>query len=261
MKIAIAQMEMRPTCDGNLAEVIDHLHRAKALDAEVAVFPECATTGFHRQVPEQVSRRGIADAVARIQQECAALRIAAVVGTPYYLAAGDEEIWNAAVVIDRSGEIVAVVPKVGLTKTERLFFAPGVTRPAFTLGSTGCGVMLCREVRDGEELRGQLGGARLTFWPGAIAWDSEPADPDSVVTPEIASTCARTLESYVVQCNWASSVNNAAVTGMGGSLVMAPTGAILYRCPLDTPGISIVEIDPGPRGGSELHASSHLSNA
>jgi predicted amidohydrolase len=249
VKIAIAQMEMRPTCDGNLEGVIDHLHQAKALDADVAVFPECATTGFHRHVPEQVSRRGIADAIARIQEECAALRIAAVVGTPYYPAAGDREIWNAAVVIDRSGEVVAVVPKVGLTKTERLFFAAGATRPTFTLGSAGCGVMLCREVRDGEELRGRLGGARLTFWPGAIAWDNGASDPDNVVTPEIASTCARTLESYVVQCNWASSVNNAAITGMGGSLVIAPTGDILHRCPLDTPGISIVELDPAAEPG------------
>jgi predicted amidohydrolase len=244
VKIAIAQMEMRPTRAGNMAGVIDHLHQAKALDAEVAVFPECATTGFHRHVPEQVNRRDIADAIARIQKECAALRIAAVVGTPYYPSASDSGIWNAAVVVDGSGEIVAVVPKVGLTKTERLFFAAGATRPAFSLGSVGCGVMLCREVRDGEEIRGQLGGARLMFWLGAIAWDSEPADPENVVTPEIASTCARTLESYVVQCNWASSVNDAAVAGMGGSLVIAPTGDVLHRCPLDTPGISIVEIEP-----------------
>jgi predicted amidohydrolase len=191
-----------------------------------------------------VNRCGIADAVARIRTECAALRIAAVVGTPYYPSSEGGEIWNAAVVIDGAGEVLAVCPKVGLTKSEGLFFAAGTARPAFALGSVGCGVMLCREVRDGEQLRGQLGGARLTFWPGAIAWDSAPADPDNQVTPEIASACARALESYVVQCNWATSLNNPAITGMGGSLVIAPTGDILHRCLLDTPGISIVEIDP-----------------
>ncbi len=244
MKIAIAQMEMRSTWAENLAGVIDHLHQAKALDADVALFPECATTGFHRQVPEQVNRRDIADAIARIRMECAALRIAAVVGTPYYPSGDGNEIWNAALVIDGAGEILAVSPKVGLTKTERLFFAAGTARPTFALGSIGCGVMLCREVRDGEQLRAQLGGVRLTFWPGAIAWDSEPADPDNVVTPEIASACARTLESYVVQCNWSTSLNNPAIRGMGGSLVLAPTGDILHRCPLDTPGISIVELEP-----------------
>jgi predicted amidohydrolase len=244
MKIAIVQMEMRPTCAENVAGVIDHLHRAKALDADVVVFPECATTGFHRQVPEQVNRRDIADAIARIRSECAALRIAAVVGTPYYPSAEGGEIWNAAVVVDGAGEILAVCPKVGLTKSEGLFFAPGATRPTFSLGSIGCGVMLCREARDGEELRSRSGGARLTFWPGAIAWDSQPADPDNVVTPEIASACARTLESYVVQCNWSTSLNNPAIRGMGGSLVLAPTGDILHRCPLDTTGISIVDFDP-----------------
>ena len=261
MKIAIAQMEMRSTCAENLEGVIGHLHEAKALGADVAVFPECATTGFHRQVPDQVNRREIAGAVARIQQECAALGIAAVVGTPFYPSDSDGEIWNAAIVIDPRGAVLAVVPKVGLTKSERLFFTAGDARTAFTLGSVGCGVMLCREVRDGEELRTGLGGIRLAFWPGAIAWDSAPTDPDNVVTPEIASECARTLESYVVQCNWATSLNNPDVRGMGGSLVLAPTGELLHRCPLDTVGISLVELDPGSRGEPEPHAASRASNA
>lgn len=249
MKIAIAQMEMRPTCAENVGSVIDHLHRAKALEADVAVFPECATTGFHRQVPEQVNRREIGDAIARIRGECAALRIAAVVGTPYYPSAEGGEIWNAAVVIGGAGEILAVCPKVGLTKSERLFFTAGTARPTFSLGSVGCGVMLCREARDGEQLRAQLGGARLMFWPGAIAWDNGASDPDNVVTPEIASACARTLESHVVQCNWSTSLNNPAIRGMGGSLVLAPTGDILHRCPLDTTGISVLEIEPAAAAG------------
>jgi len=247
VKIAIAQMEMRPTCAENLEGVIGHLHEANARGADVAVFPECATTGFHRQVPDQVNRREIGEAVARIQEECAALGIAAVVGTPFYPSDSDGEIWNAAAVIDPRGDVVAVLPKVGLTKSERLFFTAGETRAAFPLGSVGCGVMLCREVRDGEEIRAQLGGIRLTFWPGAIAWDNTPTDPDSVVTPEIARECARTLGSYMVQCNWATSLNNPDVRGMGGSLVLAPTGELLHRCPLDTVGISIVELDPGSR--------------
>ena len=65
----------------------------------------------------------------------------------------------------------------------------------------------------------------------------------------------------MVQCNWATSVNNPDVRGMGGSLVLAPTGELLHRCPLDTVGISIVEIDPGSRGGFKLHISSHVSHA
>lgn len=237
-------MEMRATCAENTASVVDHLPRAKALDADVVVFPECAVSGFHRQVPEQVNRREVDEAIARIRGECAALGIAAVVGTPFYPSAGDGEIWNAAVVIDQRGDVLAVCPKVGLTKSERLFFAAGDTRPTFTLGSVGCGLMLCREARDGEELRTPMGGARMMFWPGAIAWDSQPTDPDNVVTIDIASECARTLDSYVVQCNWSTSLNNPSITGMGGSLVIAPTGELLHRCPLDTPGISIVEIDP-----------------
>jgi omega-amidase len=256
VNIAIAQLEMRDTCAGNVAGVLDHLARAKALGADVVVLPECATTGYHRTVPEQISPAGIEDAIGRIRERCASLQVAAVFGTPYYPADDAAVVWNATVAVDASGEVVAVAPKVGLTATERRFFTAGADRPVFSLGSTACASVLCREIRDAEQILPGFGPARVTFWPGIIDWPDpgaparEDADPDNMVTPEIARTFARTLDSYVVQCNWPNSVNRPGLTRMGGSLVLSPAGEVVHRCPLGEAGITCVALEldePGTR--------------
>lgn len=260
MKIAIAQMPMRWTTEENSRSVIDYLARAKALSADVVVFPECSTTGYHRRVPEQISRRGIADSLERIQAQCAALELPAVVGTPFFPCAAEDRIWNAAVAIGADGEIQAVCPKAGLTQSEDRFFQAGRTRPTFSLGAASCSAFLCREVRDVEQLFPQVGGTDLVFWPGVISWDNDPyAHPDDDVTIEIAQTSARILGSYLVQCNWPNSVNRPELTAMGGSLVISPTGELLQQCPLDEAGVSVVTVDVLDRGGapSLAHGAAH----
>lgn len=246
MRIAIAQMPMGWTLEENTRSVLEHLAEAKALGAEIAVFPECATTGFHRRVPEQTSRGGIQEAIRQIQAECAAWQLPAIVGTPYFPSARESAIWNAAVVIDSGGALSAVCPKIGLTQSECAYFEAGVARPSFTVGSVSCAILLCREVRDAERLRPHLAGARVVFWPGAIAWNStRETHPENMVTREIASVCARTLGAYLVQCNWAQSLNDPQASGMGGSLVISPSGEIVHECPVDRPGITVVTLDLG----------------
>jgi omega-amidase len=245
LKIAIAQMRMAWTLERNTRSILEHLAQARTLGADLAVFPECATTGFHRRVPEQTSRAGIQQATRRIQAECAALKLPAIVGTPFFPSAEEVPIWNAALVIDSGGDIAAVCPKIGLTQSEATFFQAGTARPTFSLGSVDCAVLLCREVRDAEYIRPHLAGVRVVFWPGAIAWNSRRAThPENVVTREIASACARTLGAYLIQCNWAESLNDPEASGMGGSLVISPAGEIIHECGVGQAGVSIVTAAP-----------------
>jgi omega-amidase len=245
MKIAIAQMPMHWTPAENTRCILDYLADAKRRSAAVAVFPECATTGYHRRVPELGSRAVVDDGVRAIRTQCAALGIAAVVGSPYYPTDDDGIVWNAAVAIDAGGSIQAVCPKVGLTLGERRFFRAGEARPTFTVGDVGCGVLLCREIRDADRIRPHLDAVRVLFWPGVITWDGErPAHPDDVVSVDIARGCARSLGRYVVQCNWPNSLNDPEMRGMGGSLVISPAGEVLERCTLDRDEISCFELRP-----------------
>jgi predicted amidohydrolase len=146
------------------------------------------------------------------------------------------------------------------TQGERRFFHAGSTRPIFSLGTASCSAILCREVRDTEQLLPQLGGTDLAFWPGVISWDNDPyAHPDDDVTIEIAQTCARILGSYLVQCNWPNSVNRPELTAISGSLVIPPTGKLVHQCPIDEAGISVVTVDVQDRGGapSLAHEAAH----
>lgn len=245
MRIAIAQLQMHPTPEENTRCVLEHLAGARALGADVALFPECAASGYHRGLPPQVSRSGVAEALLRIRERCAALGQAAVVGTPYFPSRDEGRIWNAAVAIDAAGEVTAVCPKVGLTESEHRYFSPGDVRPRFRMGGAPCAVLLCREVRDAARAAPELAGARVVFWPGVIAWESgRPTHPESVVTREIAAECARTLGAYLVQCNWATSLNDPELPGLGGSLVFSPSGALVHRTSPDAPCLEAVEVDP-----------------
>lgn len=243
MRVAIAQMPMGWTVEENTRSILVHLEQASALGADVAVFPECATTGFHRRVPQEVSRRGIHRAVRRIRAGCRALGLPAVVGTPWFAPGEEPAPWNAAVAIGARGQVLAVAPKVGLTHSEGAFFRAGADRPAFALGGVSCGTVLCREVRDAADIRTSLADVRVVFWPGAIAWGNDASHPENVVTRGIAAACARTLGVHLVQCNWPNALNAPDVSGMGGSLVISPAGEIVHECPADQPGVSIVTLD------------------
>lgn len=105
MRIAIAQMPMHWTLEENTRSVLAHLDQASALSADLALFPECSVTGYHRRVPGQVSRRAIAASLGRIQARCAALRLPALVGTPFFPSPADDRVWNAAVAIDADGQV------------------------------------------------------------------------------------------------------------------------------------------------------------
>ena len=122
----------------------------------------------------------------------------------YCSLAKEEPIWNAAVVIDSSGDALPACPRIGSTHSERIFFHTGSVRPTFSVAYLACAVLLCREVRDLEPIRPHVMGVRVLFWPGAIVWNSPRATrPENAVTRGIASAFSRTLGAYLVQCNWA----------------------------------------------------------
>jgi predicted amidohydrolase len=84
VRIAIVQLPMHPTPDENTRCVLDYMAQAKVLEADLVLFPECATTGYHRGVPGQINRRLVRASLERIQAQCAALELPAIAGTPFF---------------------------------------------------------------------------------------------------------------------------------------------------------------------------------
>ena len=52
MKIALCQTAMKWSIDENVSQIKEWIKTAAAQKADLALFTECAITGYHRRVPE-----------------------------------------------------------------------------------------------------------------------------------------------------------------------------------------------------------------
>lgn len=237
--VAVVQMPMRWTASENQATIIASLDDATRQGAVIAVFPECATTGFHRRISEEATQSKIEASLLGIQDACARLGISAVVGTPFFNPNDDSSLWNAVVAIDANGTIAAICPKVGVTESERRFFTPGKRQSGFTVSGLRCSVILCREIDDYQIVKEDLAEVpQLMFWPSYIR--NELIDGEVII--EAAATFAAKLGCSLVQANWPNSLNDPTVQGMGGSIAVDSNGTIIHRSSIDTPDIAILTL-------------------
>jgi predicted amidohydrolase len=240
MRVAIAQLRMQWTGEGNTRAIVAALARAAAAQAQVCVFPELAVTGFHRQIRSQAEPGLVQAWMTAVQAACTAHAIAASVGVPTF--DGDGRTFNSNVFIDAAGDCVGVVEKNGLTPAEATFFAPGTSRTVHRLLGRRCSALLCREIEDLDLVASHLphGSTDLIFWPGAMrpAVDGSETDPDAHVKK--AQTMARRTGAFLVQANWPNSLNYPEESEFAGqSVVISPVGVVLMRLPVAEAGLAV----------------------
>lgn len=194
--------------------------------ADAALFPECATTGFHRGLPAQVAN--VAAGLDTLRACVQATGVTALVGTPR---AQGEQVLNALAVLE-PGQPDRFVDKVGLTPSEARFFSPGASRAVHTVLGRQVTAVLCREVLDDV-----LVDADLVLWPGYIQWEGGPDDYLGR-----ARATAQANGVTLVQANWPVSLNAPDTRGLGGSVVVGPDGAVRHRMALDHVGVRVVEV-------------------
>jgi omega-amidase len=243
LRLAIVQPRMHWTTVQNTASALLALERAADGGAQLAVFPELALTGFHRDIVAQAAPSLVEPALRRVQQACARHRIAAVLGAP----TRDDEgrLFNSAVFVDATGTLLGVVEKNGLTPAEATVCAHGSTRPVVALLGWRTSAILCREVGDVEPVIAQLAGrgVEVIFWPGLMrpAVDGSTSGPDSHF--EDAERIARGLGAWIVQSNWPNSVNRPEEDiGTGRSVVIAPDGRRCLFLPAEQVGIGVFDL-------------------
>ena len=108
MYVMIDQVRMHDRLDANHAELRAGISAAAAAGASLVVFPECATTGFHRRLREVYDATAVGAIIDDLQARCEASGVAAVVGTPW--PGPDGSVYNAALVL-RPGMPRLVAPK------------------------------------------------------------------------------------------------------------------------------------------------------
>src|SRR5207245_631504 len=97
LRVAAVQMRSSRDLAENVAHVRKLVQQCGKDGVRVAVFPECALTGYFGDLIPKYTAEQLADAERQVAAACREAGVYAVVGTP--TRAGDK-LYNSAVVID-----------------------------------------------------------------------------------------------------------------------------------------------------------------
>lgn len=160
LKVAAVQMRSSFDLARNAAFIEAQLEKLAGEGVQVAVFPECALTGYGKGADFRVNAEEVARAEERIARLCARRKIAAVVGTVNGI--GGKQ-YNAALVVNSKGEVVERYGKLQLAG--EAWAAPGNHMALFELEGVLSTVIICHDERYPEFVRlPALAGARIVYY-------------------------------------------------------------------------------------------------
>jgi omega-amidase len=242
MQIAIAQIPMAWTTVENTQTVLNALSVSAEHGANICVFPELAITGFHRRIREEAKPEVVAHALEQVRKFCAKLSIAAVIGVPIFRETG--AVVNAVEFIDRYGQTIGYVEKIGITPAEATFVLAGTSRPILEFEGFHSTAIICREALDREQLCKELATNTIDviFWPGIMRPDPVRSDRAEHHIDDACALAAH-ARAYVIQSNWPDSLNYPEESAeQGHSVVISPRGEIMFRLPKAKAGIGVFEL-------------------
>ena len=219
LRVAAIQFRSTRDLEKNAAQIRHHLESAKADGARVAVFPECALTGyFDSAYFEQITAEQLAQAEQEIAAACKEFDIYAIVGTP---TRDGSRLLNSALVIDPQGRIIERYHKLQLAET---WPVEGDHLSVFPIDGVRCSIIICHDERYPELVRlPVLAGARIIFY---ISHESGLRS-EHKIDPYRAQIQARAVENtvFVVQAN--APANEDLTGSHGQSRIIAPDGQIV----------------------------------
>lgn len=240
--INVAAVQFQPELlevDHNLAKIESLMQQAAARGAKLAVFPECALTGYalSRAEAETVAEPIPGPLTQRLSTACQVSGLtAAVIGMLEQDSAG--RLFNSAVVVGPEGTIghyrKTHLPCLGVDR----FLEPGETLDfPFETPAARLGVLICYDLRFPEPARVlALAGAQMivlpTAWPRAAT-----LYPDHVVQTRAAENGI-----FVVAANRTGEERGTRY--LGRSVIAGPDGTKLAQAETDREQLLIAEIDP-----------------
>jgi predicted amidohydrolase len=234
LRVAAVQMRSSRDLDRNIAQIQGHIRRLAEEGVRVAVFPECALTGYFEDVVTQTAAERLAEAERQVADACRESGIYAVVGTPHR---DGEKLYNSAVVIDPSGRIIERYYKIQLAER---WPSPGDHLSVFKVEGVPCSIIICHDERYPELVRlPVLAGARVIFY---ISHESSVRQ-ESKIGPYRAQIQARAVENtvYVVQAN--APANDDLSGSHGQSRVIAPDGNIVQEASMFGEEVVTADLD------------------
>jgi predicted amidohydrolase len=162
--VAAVQMRFRAAVDDNVSWITETIRTSARAGADVILLPECAVTGYNRDL-SAVSSQQVDAALAQVARATRSARCHVLVGSPTF-ASGKR--FNSLVVLNRQGREIFRYSKIHLTARDVRSFARGNTLALFTLDGIRCTAIVCHERRYPELVRlPVMLGAQIVFHPNA----------------------------------------------------------------------------------------------
>jgi predicted amidohydrolase len=236
-----AAVQMEPALldpEANLRRVIDGIGLAAERGAAVAVFPECALTGYALTADEaaEAAEAIPGDRTRRLQAACRTARLIVQVGT--IERDEDGQCFNAAVLIGPDGVLARYrkthLPLLGVDR----YLAAGDELPSPAVTPAGrLGTLICYDLRFPEPARVlTLLGAQVvllsTAWPAAAG-----LYPDFLARARAAEN-----RVYLVAANRIGEERGTRY--LGRSLIVSPEGEILAQASPDREETLIADVNP-----------------
>lgn len=218
--LSVAAVQMKSTRDlaANLVRIKQHLTTCAGRSVKVAVFPECAITGYFDDVARQTTSEELEAAERQVAEFCRELSIAAVIGTPYRT---DDKLYNSAIVITSTGDILERYHKVQLAEA---WPDPGDHLSVFELDGVACSIIICHDERYPELVRlPVLAGARVIFY---LSHESG-LKAEHKIAPYRAQIQARAVENGVFIVHANAPANEDLSGSHGHSRIIGPDGNLI----------------------------------
>ena len=246
--VAVVQMRSSTNLTSNVLRIQGFLQQAAAKGARVAVFPECALSGYFEHMVTNLSPERIAQAERDVAEACRQNSIYAIVGLPYR--EGDK-LFNSASVISPEGKVLERYHKVQLAEG---WPAPGNHLSVFKIEGVPCSIIICHDERYPELVRlPVLAGSKLIFY---LSHES-PLQEEHKLVPYRAQIQARAVENtvYVAQANAPANID--ATGSHGQSRLIAPDGNIIREASVFQEELLVQTLDM--RKASRANAKKSLS--
>jgi len=160
LSVAAVQFRSSFQVTDNLARMTATIEQLAERKVKVAVFPECALTGYHTREVMEASSEEVLKAEEAIARTCRTRGIAAVFGSIYRVG---PRTYNTAVVISSKGELVERFGKLMLAGEK--WATPGNHIAFFELEGVPSTVIVCHDERYPEFVRlPAMAGARVVYY-------------------------------------------------------------------------------------------------
>jgi len=242
IRLALAQHDfLVGDISGNLDKAMDLVRQARAVQADLLLFPELALTGYPPE--DLLLRPGFMRSAGQALHTLAAAvqDIDVIIGHPW-LQSGQR--YNSVSWI-RNGKIIGRYDKQNLPNyavfDERRYFTPGATPLVIELKGCKLGVIICEDLWGLESARqARMAGAELLLTPNASPYDG------GKLAARVAAITANHAEHGlpVVYCNLVGGQDELVFDGR--SMLMSRDGQISTPGPLCDEALLLAEFHPGP---------------